>query len=91
MTDWFRDQLGSGVVVLGTVLGGRPALVAAATSDLVKRGVDAVKLVRGMARIVGGGGGGRPTLAQAGGRDPDKLEDALHKAPDMLKEQLAQQ
>ncbi|RLC61815.1 MAG: alanine--tRNA ligase [Chloroflexota bacterium] len=89
MTDWFRDRLGSGVVVLGTVLGERPALVAAVTPDLVKRGVNAARLVRGLARIVGGGGGGRPTLAQAGGRDPSRLDEALRQAPHMLEEQLA--
>ncbi len=88
MTDWFRDRLGSGVVVLGTVLGGRPALVAAVTPDLVERGVDAGKLVREMARIVGGGGGGKPTLAQAGGRDPSRLEEALSQAPRMLEEMI---
>jgi len=88
MTDWFRDRLGSGVVVLGTVLGGRPALVAAVTSDLVERGVDAGKLVREMARIVGGGGGGKPTMAQAGGRDPSRLEEALSQAPRMLEEMI---
>ncbi|MBE9472225.1 MAG: alanine--tRNA ligase, partial [Chloroflexi bacterium] len=89
MTDWFRDRLESGVVVLGTVLGERPAFVAAVTSDLVGRGVDASRLVRDMARIVGGGGGGRPSLAQAGGRDPSRLDEALHQAPRMLEEQLA--
>lgn len=88
MTDWFRDRLGSGVVVLGTVLGERPALVAAVTPDLVERGIDADKLVRGMARVVGGGGGGRATLAQAGGRDPSRLDDALRQAPRMLEEQM---
>jgi alanyl-tRNA synthetase len=88
MTDWFRDRLGSGVVVLGTVLGGRPALVAAVTPDLVERGVDAGKLVREMARVVGGGGGGKPTLAQAGGRDPGRLEEALSQAPRMLEEMI---
>jgi alanyl-tRNA synthetase len=88
MTDWFRDRLGSGVVVLGTVLGGRPALVAAVTSDLVERGVDAGKLVREMARIVGGGGGGKPTMAQAGGRDPSRLKEALSQAPRMLEEMI---
>ena len=89
MTDWFRDRLGSGVVVLGTVLGERPALVAAVTPDLVERGVDAAKLIRDMARVVGGGGGGRPTLAQAGGRDPGRLDDALRQAPRMLEEMIA--
>ncbi|MEA3342103.1 MAG: alanine--tRNA ligase [Chloroflexota bacterium] len=88
MTDWFRDRLGSGVVALGTVLGERPALVVAVTPDLVERGADAAKLVRNMARIVGGGGGGRPTLAQAGGRDAARLDDALSQASSILKEML---
>jgi len=88
MTDWFRDRMGSGVVVLGAVLGERPAFVAAVTPDLVERGVDAARLVRGMARIVGGGGGGKPTLAQAGGRDPSRLDEALRQAPRILEEML---
>jgi alanyl-tRNA synthetase len=89
MTDWSRDRLGSGVVTLGAVLNGRPVLVAAVTEDLVQRGVDAVRLVRGMAQIVGGGGGGRPTLAQAGGRDASQLENALQQVPRLLEEMLA--
>jgi alanyl-tRNA synthetase len=88
MTDWFRDRLHSGVIALGTVLGERPALVVAVTPDLVERGVDAAKLVRGMAQIVGGGGGGKPALAQAGGRDPNRLDEALSQAPRMLEEML---
>ncbi len=88
MTDWFRDRLGSGVVVLGTVLGERPVLVVAVTPDLVERGADAAKLVRNMARIVGGGGGGRPTLAQAGGRNAARLDEALDQASSVLKEML---
>jgi len=89
MTDWYRDRVGSGVVVLGALLNGRPSFVAAVTPDLVERGVDAVKLVRGVAQVVGGGGGGRPALAQAGGRDPRRLDEALGKAPGLLKEILA--
>ena len=58
------------------------------TQDLVDRGVDASKLIRGMAQLVGGGGGGKPTLAQAGGRDPARLDDALSQAPRMLEEML---
>jgi alanyl-tRNA synthetase len=88
MTDWFRERLGSGVVALGTILEGRPALVVAVTPDLVERGVDAAKLVRGMAQLVGGGGGGKSTLAQAGGRDPSRLDDALNTAPQLLAEML---
>jgi alanyl-tRNA synthetase len=88
MTDWFRDRLGSGVVVLGTVLGERPALVAAVTPDLVERGVDAAKLVSGVARVVGGGGGGKPTLAQAGGHDASQLDNALRQSSHILEEMI---
>lgn len=77
MTDWFRDKLGSSVVVLGSVIDAKPLLIAAATEDAVKRGIHAGNLVRDAARIVGGGGGGRPNMAQAGGRDAEKLPDAL--------------
>jgi alanyl-tRNA synthetase len=88
MTDWFRDRLHSGVFVLGTVLDGRPAFVASVTPDVVERGADAVEIVRGLGRVVGGGGGGRPTMAQAGGSDPTKLDQALAGAAGILKEQL---
>jgi alanyl-tRNA synthetase len=88
MTDWFRDRLDSGVFVLGAVLDGRPAFVASVTPDAVERGADAVEIVRGLGRVVGGGGGGRPTMAQAGGSDPSKLDEALAQAAGILKQQL---
>ena len=90
MTDWFRDRLGSGVVVLGAVLGERPRLVAAVTPDWVQRGVDAVKLVRPLSKVIGGGGGGQPTLAQAGGRDASRLGEALEQAAEVLREMLGE-
>ncbi len=90
MTDWYRERIGSGVAVLGAVVGDRPAFVSAVTPDLVERGVDAVRLVRGVASVVGGGGGGRPTLAQAGGRDIRRLDEAIRKAPALLQEMLAE-
>jgi alanyl-tRNA synthetase len=77
MCDWFRERIGSGVVVLGAVISGRPSIVAAVTPDLVQRGLDAGRLVQQVARVVGGGGGGRSTMAHAGGRDPDRLDEAL--------------
>ncbi|WP_374685859.1 alanine--tRNA ligase [Promineifilum sp.] len=77
MADWFRDRVSSGVAVLGAVKDGKPIIVAAVTPDLIARGVKAGDLVREVAKIVGGGGGGRPDMAQAGGRDPEKLADAL--------------
>jgi alanyl-tRNA synthetase len=77
MGDWLRDKLGSGVVVLGAVIGGRPALVAMVTPDLVSRGHSASDIVKGAAKAIGGGGGGRPDVAQAGGRRAEGLEEAL--------------
>jgi alanyl-tRNA synthetase len=91
MTDWFRDRLMSGVFVLGTVMDGRPALVVSVTSDVVARGADAGELARRAGRVMGGGGGGRPTMAQAGGSDPGKLNEALDQAPTILREQLERQ
>jgi len=88
MTDWFRDRLRSGVFVLGTVMDSRPALVASVTSDVVERGADAGELARRMGQVMGGGGGGRPTMAQAGGSDPSKLDQALAQASAILREQL---
>ena len=88
MTDWFRDKLGSSVVVLGAVVKGKPMLVAAATPDVVKRGIHAGNLVREIAQIVGGRGGGRPNMAQAGGQDPEKLPEALAAVVPWVEEHL---
>jgi alanyl-tRNA synthetase len=88
MADWFRDRVGSGVAVLATVKDGRPIMIVAVTEDLTKRGLNAGKLVGKIARIVGGGGGGRPSLAQAGGKDATKLPEALATVPGLLEEAL---
>ena len=88
MTDWFRDKLGSSVVVLGAVIDEKPMLIAAATDDAVKRGIHAGNLVRDAAKVVGGGGGGRPNMAQAGGRDVEKLADALGIVPEWVERNL---
>ena len=77
MSDWFRSKVGSGVVVLGAVVDGKPSLLAAVTPDLVERGLDAGKIVRAAAQLIGGGGGGKPTLAQAGGKDASRMPEAL--------------
>ncbi|MGI8587424.1 MAG: alanine--tRNA ligase [Chloroflexia bacterium] len=86
--DHMRDKLRSGVVVLGAVIDGKPSLVAMATADAVGRGADAGKLVREIAAMVGGGGGGRPDMAQAGGRDPAQLDAALAAVPGALSRQI---
>ncbi len=88
MTDWFRDKLGSSVVVLGSVINEKPMLVAAATDDAIEKGIHAGNLVRDAAKIVGGGGGGRPHMAQAGGRHADKLPEALGQVAGWVEERL---
>jgi alanyl-tRNA synthetase len=78
--DTLRDRLPSGVIVLGSAVDGKVSLVAAVSKDLMKR-FPAGRLVQEVAKVVGGGGGGRPDLAQAGGKDPSKLDDALATVP----------
>ena len=88
--DYLRDKLGSGVVVLGAVINDRPMLVAMVTRDLIEaKGLNAAQIARGAARLVGGGGGGRAEVAQAGGRDPDRLDDALNSVPGLVREAAA--
>ena len=87
MGDRLRDKLGSGVVVLGSVFNGRPGLLAMVTPDLVERGLDAGAIVNEAARVMGGGGGGQPRLAQAGGKDASKLDDALAAVADIVTRQ----
>jgi len=87
MADTLRSKLGSGVVVIGTREDGKVSLVAAVTEDLTGR-VKAGGLVRELAGIVGGGGGGRPDFAQAGGKEPDKLPAALAAVPEAVRRQL---
>jgi alanyl-tRNA synthetase len=77
LSDAVRQRLGEAAVVLGTAVEGRVHLVANVAPEVVERGVKAGEIVRAAAEVVGGGGGGRDTMAQAGGRDPDKLPEAL--------------
>ncbi len=88
MSDWFRDRLGSSVVVLGSVIDDKPMLVASVTNDLINRGMHAGNLVRDTAKIIGGGGGGRPNMAQAGGKDSAKLPDALQSVSAWVQQNL---
>ena len=78
--DRLREKAGSVAVLLATETEGKVALLAAVSQDLVKRGVKAGDCVREAAKAVGGGGGGRPDLAEAGGKDPAKIDDALSAA-----------
>jgi len=84
MSDFLRDKLKSVVLVLGSVAEDKPVFLAAVTSDLVAKGYDAGKIVKEVARVAGGGGGGRPNLAQAGGKDKSKLDEALRLAKRLI-------
>jgi alanyl-tRNA synthetase len=88
MADWFRDRVDTGVAVLAAANGDRVILIVAVTKDLIKRGIHAGDLVGKVAKIVGGGGGGRPTLAQAGGRDLSKLPQALAAVPGIIEQSM---
>ena len=84
MADFIRDRLKSVIVVLGTVSEDKPAFLSAVTPDLVAKGYDAGKIVREVAKVTGGGGGGKPNLAQAGGKDKSKLDEALRLAKSLI-------
>lgn len=77
MADFLRDKLGSGIVVLGAVSGDRPVFIATVTPDLVAKGYHAGNIVREVSKVAGGGGGGKPNFAQAGGKDKSKINEAL--------------
>jgi alanyl-tRNA synthetase len=83
--DRLRDQLGSGVVVLGADIDGKPSLIALVTQDVIAKGIKAGDLVREAARHIDGRGGGRPDLAEAGGKDPGGLDAALAAVPGLVK------
>ncbi len=88
MGDNLRDQIGSGVIVLGAVQKGKVNLMVVVTKDMIPKGIHAGKLIKELAAVVGGGGGGRPDMAQAGGKLPEKLPEALQKVPELVKKQL---
>jgi alanyl-tRNA synthetase len=83
VVDSVRERLGSGVIFLGAVIDGKVNLVSAVTKDLTAR-VHAGKLIQEVAKAVGGGGGGRPDLAQAGGKNPAELDRALAGVYDLV-------
>lgn len=88
LTDVLRERLDSGVIILGSVVDDRVNLIAAVTEDLIPRGLNAGSLVKEVARVVDGGGGGRPDLAQAGGKNPAQLDEALRTGEMIVKEKL---
>ncbi len=88
IADTVKDKLQSGIIVLGAVVEDKVNLVAMVSDDLVERRLHAGKLIKEVAQITGGGGGGRPQMAQAGGKDPSRLVEALGKVPALVKQQL---
>ena len=82
--DQLKEKIGEGVVVLAAVNGGKVNLLAMATDAAQKAGAHAGNLIKGVAAIVGGGGGGRPNMAQAGGKNPEKAQEAIDAAAGIL-------
>ncbi|MCS7225108.1 MAG: alanine--tRNA ligase [Armatimonadetes bacterium] len=88
LADQLEVQIQSGIIVLGTVDDGKVIFVSKVTKDVVARGGHAGHLVRDLAKITDGGGGGRPDFAQAGGRNPARLREALRKVPELVIRQI---
>ena len=86
--DQLKTQLGEGVVVLASAKDGKVNLIVMATDQAMKQGAHAGNLIKAIAPCVGGGGGGRPNMAQAGGKNPSGIQEALAKAKEVLTEQL---
>jgi alanyl-tRNA synthetase len=80
LSDSLRDRLGSGIVVIASEVDGKVTLVVSVTKDLTSR-IQAGRIVKEIAPIVGGGGGGRPDFAEAGGKDPSKIDALVEKVP----------
>ncbi|WP_422444004.1 alanine--tRNA ligase [Thermoanaerobacterium sp. DL9XJH110] len=84
MSDMLRQKMKSGLIVLGSAVGEKVNFVATVSDDLIQKGYHAGKIVREVARIAGGSGGGRSDFAQAGGKNPAKLEEALQSVPGII-------
>jgi len=87
--DMLKKKAKSAVIVFGFADNGKATLLVGITDDLIKKGLKAGDIVKQIAPIVDGGGGGRPQMAQAGGKNPEKIDDALTKAAELIKEKLA--
>jgi alanyl-tRNA synthetase len=85
MMDDLKQKLGSGIIVLATTGDDKVTIIAGVTKDLVEKGYHAGKLVKEVASRCGGGGGGRPDMAQAGGKHPEKVEEALQIVEEWVK------
>ncbi|MGI6556649.1 MAG: alanine--tRNA ligase [Pseudoramibacter sp.] len=90
LSDMMKDRMGSGIVVFGKADTDKANLIATATKDIVKKGFHAGQLIKQIAKTVGGGGGGRPDMAQAGGKKPAALDQALAQAENIISEQISE-
>lgn len=88
LVDAIRQRQGSGVIVLGSSGDGKAAFIASVSDELVKRGIHAGKLIKAIAAVAGGSGGGQPALARAGAKDPARIKEALDKVPEVLAEMV---
>ena len=86
--DQLKEKLGDGVVLIASTLDGKVSLMASVTDGAMKKGAHAGNLIKAIAGLVGGGGGGRPNMAQAGGKNPAGIPDALAKVKEVLAEQI---
>ena len=86
--DQLKEKLGEGVVVIASSASGKVNLIAMATDEAMEKGAHAGNLIKGIAALVGGGGGGRPNMAQAGGKNPAGIPDAIAKVEEVLGEQI---
>ena len=87
LIDHLKEKMGEAVIVLGTVIEGKVALAAGVTRNLVEKGFHAGSIIKEVAKVAGGSGGGREDYAQAGGKDPLKLDQALKKVPQLIRKE----
>jgi alanyl-tRNA synthetase len=86
--DEIKNSIGSGVIVLASSLDGKLSFVSMVTKDLIDKGLHAGKIIKKVSQCTGGGGGGRPDMAQAGGKDINKVNQALNLVYDIIEKQL---
>ncbi len=86
--DQMKEKMGDGVIVIASAQGGKVNLMAAVTDEAQKKGAHAGNLIKAIAGLVGGGGGGRPGMAQAGGKNPEGIDSALAKVAEVVREQV---
>ncbi|HTY81245.1 MAG TPA: alanine--tRNA ligase-related protein, partial [Dehalococcoidales bacterium] len=85
VADFLRDKLGSAIVVLGAVTNERPIFIATVTPDLIEKGYSAGDIIKQVSKVAGGGGGGKPNFAQAGGKDASKVDEAIALVKTLIK------